>query len=119
MVSAEVNAICAVGADGELVGILTDHDIIRALNDGGGSLGHARVRDWMSSNIIRCDIGTSLEKALKIMGSFRIRHIVILDGDRAVAVVGVREILHDLHRNDEIEKAVLRDMARAARIASA
>ncbi|MEX1250767.1 MAG: CBS domain-containing protein [Hyphomonas sp.] len=46
------NAIAVTGSCGQLAGILSDQDIIRALHGGSGSAAHAIVETWMTRNVI-------------------------------------------------------------------
>lgn len=115
MVERRVNAILVIEPVERLCGILTDHDVMKALDAGGGELGDARARDWMSRKLITCNADEKLGEAMRMMARNRIRHLVVKDGDKAVAVIGVRAVLAKLHAQDEMENRVLRDMAGAAR----
>ena len=112
LVGDSANAIAVTGPAGQLVGILSDQDIIRALYTGGGTVTTAKVEDWMTRNVITVTPETRLDAAVKIMGRHRIRHVVVADEKRRpLAVVGVRAILKSLHEQDELEMNVLRDIA--------
>lgn len=112
LVDDSANAIAVTGASGQLAGILSDQDIIRALYAGGGSVGHAKVEDWMTRNVITVPEDTRLDAAVKLMARHRIRHVVVTgEKGRPIAVIGIRAILKKLHEIDEIEINVLRDIA--------
>jgi signal-transduction protein with cAMP-binding, CBS, and nucleotidyltransferase domain len=49
------------------------------------------------------------------MGKHKIRHLVVTEADRAIAIVSIRDVLSQIHHNDELEVNVLRDMALASR----
>ncbi|MFN7164644.1 MAG: CBS domain-containing protein [Hyphomonas sp.] len=106
------NAIAVTGPEGQLVGILSDQDIIRALHAGGGAIGLAKVETWMTRNVITVTAETRLAAAVKLMAFHRIRHVVVTDEKKKpLAVVGIRAILKKLHEMDELEMNVLRDIA--------
>jgi CBS domain-containing protein len=110
------NAIAVTGPSGQLVGILSDQDIIRALHAGRGSVATAIVETWMTRNVITVTPDTRLSAAVKLMAFHRIRHVVVVDAEqRPLGVVGIRAILKQLHEIDEMEINVLRDMAVARR----
>lgn len=112
LVGDSANAIAVTGPSGQLVGILSDQDIIRALYAGSGSVGHGKVEDWMTRNVITVPEDTRLDAAVKLMARHRIRHVVVTgDKGRPVAVIGIRAALKKLHEIDEIEINVLRDIA--------
>ena len=118
MIDANRNAVVVMGAGSEIAGILTDHDIIRAVHDAqtkGGSITTQSVTDWMTSDVISCPVEAKLTDALKLMGRHKIRHLLVKDGDVAKAIVSIRDVLSQIHQNDELEAEVLRDMARATR----
>ncbi|MGE6697099.1 CBS domain-containing protein [Hyphomonas sp. NPDC076900] len=110
------NAIAVTGPVGQLVGILTDHDIVRAINAGQGSLGKARVEDWMTRPVVTVTPDTSLSTALNMMAHHHIRHVIVTDENgKPLAIAGVRAILAKLQEIREMEIHVLRDMAVARR----
>lgn len=108
-----INALAAVD-DGALMGIITDHDIIRALADTGAEFNVQKVADWMTAKVVTCASDEKLSQALNLMAHHRIRHLVVMDGDTPVTVLGSKEILTRIHENDELELRVLRDLARVA-----
>jgi len=112
LASESANAVAVTGPAGQLVGILSDQDIIRALHAGNGTVGHARVEDWMTRNVITVPVETRLDAAVKLMAFHRIRHVVVTgEKGRPLAVIGIRAILKSLHEMDELEMNVLRDIA--------
>ena len=115
MVDNNVNAVVILNDSMKLVGILTDHDITKALYAKNGDLEGARVSDWMTENVITCLPETKLSETLKLMTFHGIRHLVVADEQKPLALLGVRKVLEKIHEHDELESNVLRDIATAAR----
>ena len=118
MVKGGKNAIAVVQANGKLAGILTDHDVIRAVyarQVGGNSIDSEHVVDWMTGKVITCTPETKLTAALNLMGKHQIRHLVVVEEEMPIAIVSIRDVLRKLHEMDELEVSVLRDLAMAAR----
>jgi len=107
----DVNALAVVD-DGTLVGIITDHDIIRCLADTGSEFSKQTVAKWMSKKVITCSPDTKMTEALNMMASRHIRHLVVAEGNRPVTVISSKELLTSVHENDELEIRVLQDLAR-------
>ena len=107
----DVNALAVVD-DGALVGIITDHDIIRCLADTGSEFSKQTVAKWMSKKVITCSPDTKMTEALNMMASRHIRHLVVAEGNRTVTVISSKELLTSVHENDELEIRVLQDLAR-------
>jgi len=94
----------------ELVGILTDDDIIRAVQsrcESGDSITRDHVFEWMSVDPVTADVDTTLEKALGLMTRHQIRHLIITKNNKPVAMTGVSDILKALH---EKEEALMEDL---------
>lgn len=71
----------------------------------------------MSPNVVTCSTDIKFVEALKIMGMHRIRHLVVVEDERPVAILPIREVLSQIHQDDKLEINVLRDMAIALRAA--
>lgn len=115
MVSRNANALAVLAPDGKLAGILTDHDVMRALVSGDGDIEGQQVGAWMTHNVVTCAADARLDEALGKMGRHRIRHLVVVADGRPVGVLGIRALLAKIHQQDELEINVLRDVAVASR----
>ncbi|GGX56338.1 histidine kinase [Litorimonas cladophorae] len=120
MVETGRNAVIVMESGTILRGIITDHDIIRAVHKTqslGRSIESSKASDWMSHNVVTCDVSAKLNEVLKLMGRHKIRHIVAMDAGKPTAIISIRDILSKMHEQDELEVKVLRDLARSARVA--
>ena len=115
LVNNNVNAIAVLDHEENLVGILTDYDIMRALANARGDLTGFVASEWMTEKVIACNFDTTLTDALRLMGKHGIRHLVVTDCNVPVAILGIREVLAKIHEQEELEINVLRDIAIAAR----
>lgn len=115
MVEGGVNALAVLNKDDSLAGIVTDHDVMRGLVANKGNLGSDVVANWMTKNVITCAKETELGDAVNVMARHHIRHLVVLENNQLLGIVGIRELLAKVHADDELEKQVLRDIAIAAR----
>lgn len=111
MVAKNENAMIVLNKDGSLAGILTDHDVMRALSQNDGELADEQVGNWMSQKVVTCDCNSKLADAMTLMGRHKIRHLVAVENNRPIAVIGIRALLAKLHEIDEMEINVLRDIA--------
>ncbi len=115
LVNNNANAIAVLDEQETLVGILTDHDVMRALAHSHGDLTGVEVHEWMTDKVITCKYDTKLTAALQMMGKYGIRHLLVTDCGVPVAILGIREVLSKIHEQDELEINVLRDIAVAVR----
>lgn len=104
----EVNAL-AVMDEEELVGIITDHDVLLCLADSGPSFYRQTVDDWMTEKPVTCAVGSKLSTALNLMAKHEIRNLVVTHRGAPITVVSSKELLARIHEEDELELKVLRD----------
>jgi sulfide:quinone oxidoreductase len=77
---------------GRLIGILTSRDMLRALA-GRVHSSEARARQWMTADPISVNADDTLETAKIMMAAHRIHHLPVVDGERAVGMVGLRDVV--------------------------
>jgi CBS domain-containing protein len=76
---------------GRMIGILSERDIMRAVADRIHS-SEARVREWMTADPITATEATSVEEAGRTMLEHGFRHLPVVDGERAVGIVSLRDV---------------------------
>jgi CBS domain-containing protein len=76
---------------GRLIGIFTERDLLRAVADRVHS-SEARVREWMTAEPITITPDTSPEEAAKTMLANGFRHLPVVEGERAVGIVSIRDV---------------------------
>jgi CBS domain-containing protein len=76
---------------GRMIGILSERDIMRAVA-GRVHSSEARVREWMTAEPITATEDMSVEEAGHTMLEHGFRHLPVVDGDRAVGIVSIRDV---------------------------
>jgi len=94
------NTGCAlVIDDGKLVGIFTEHDILKRMTT-AGDLDVAAVRELMSPNPDTLHENASVAEALNRMSMGRYRHIPVLKSDGTHAVCSIKSVLKYIAQED-------------------
>lgn len=78
----------------EIVGIVTEPDIIRKGISQGLDLRLVSVMDIMSSPIISIDERRPITEAADLMQEKKTRHLAVRKGEQFVGVLSVRDLLH-------------------------
>lgn len=73
-----------------LTGIMTERDVLRAV--GSGSI-DGTVGDWMTAHPDTAPPTATIGEAAAMMLHGGYRHVPIVDGDHAVAIVSIRDLL--------------------------
>ncbi len=76
---------------GRLIGILTERDLTRAVA-GRTHSSEARVREWMTSDPVTVTESTPVEEAARTMLDQGFRHLPVVQDDRPVGIVSIRDI---------------------------
>jgi CBS domain-containing protein len=76
---------------GRMIGILTERDVMKAVA-GRVHSAEARVREWMTSEPITVEPSTPVEEAGRIMIEQGFRHLPVVDGDRPVGIISIRDL---------------------------
>ena len=76
---------------GRLIGIFTERDLMRAVADRVHS-SEARIREWMTAEPITITPETSAEEAAHTMLENGFRHLPVLEGERAVGILSIRDV---------------------------
>jgi len=96
-----IGAVAVMGADGGLVGILSERDIIRALGAEGGAALDSAVSRVMTAKVVTCRPQTSVDELMEIMTTGRFRHVPVIENGRVIGIVSIGDVVK--HRVAAIE----------------
>ena len=80
-----------------LVGILTERDLLAAVA-GRVQTNEAPVREWMTEKPLTFPEAASIERAASIMVTRGFRHLPIVDGERTIGIVSLRDVVRSAVR---------------------
>jgi CBS domain-containing protein len=82
----------ALVLDGEaLAGIFTERDIVRALSQDFDAAGHS-ISHYMTRNPTTVSPESTIQDALNLMLTGGFRHLPVVDGDKTLGMVSMRDI---------------------------
>jgi CBS domain-containing protein len=106
--------VCETG--NRIVGIVSERDLVRALaTTDWAELTYIRVRDIMTAQPKSCDIDDDIHDAEQLMRKFNFRHVPVLERDRVVGMLSIRDMQALRLRESANEINLLRDAVVAAR----
>jgi CBS domain-containing protein len=89
-----ISGLPVVAADGGLVGIITEHDIMNfALS---GNAADTTVEEAMTRQVVVFSPGVDVATLVNALGTGHIRRVPIVDGGKLVGVVSRRDILREM-----------------------
>lgn len=108
-----IGALVVMDEQDLLIGILSERDIVRAFALGGTKALAGNVRDYMSKDVITCQLDDTCRELMGVMTRHRIRHIPVLAKNEVVGIISIGDVVK--HRVEEVETEanVLRDYVMA------
>jgi CBS domain-containing protein len=78
---------------GKLMGVLSERDYARKIRLAGRDSSTTQVQDIMSTDVITLCLECTIEDAMQLMTSHRIRHLPVVDKEKVVAVISMRDVM--------------------------
>lgn len=109
--STGTGALIVLGRAGEIRGIVSERDIVRALRSHRIDLMTVPVSEVMTRNVTTVGPGETVAKAMAMMTKLRHRHLPVLENGKLVGVVSIGDLVKHRVAEMEMENVVLRDAA--------
>lgn len=97
----------------QLLGIVTERDIVHVCAAGKGSLAEIKVAEVMSTELITGSPDDSVEETMGLMTKRRIRHLPILSKGRLVGIVSIGDVVKAQHDRLAMENQFMKDYIRS------
>lgn len=88
--------------DDKLVGVFSERDYTRKIALAGKSSKDTRVQDIMTANVVSVAPTVRTRDCLALMSQKKIRHLPVVDGDKVLGMISVRDIMDDIIADHEI-----------------
>ena len=88
-----VGALIVLDANGKLVGIVSERDVVRMCSQHGAAAMIFLVRDAMTQNVLTAAPRDGIDSAMARMTDRHVRHLPILDGDSLVGIVSIGDLV--------------------------
>lgn len=100
----KIGAIIVVGENGQVAGIISERDLIRAIAEQGAPALDAPVSNFMTRNIVSCRENTTLDDLMATMTQGRFRHLPVIEDGALVGIVSIGDVVK--HHVAEVEMEV-------------
>lgn len=95
MAEANISAVM-VTENGKIVGIFTERDYSRKCELKGFSAKDINVRDMMTEKMLTVTPNTSIDQCMGLMNQYHIRHLPVIEDDKMVGMVSMRDVVEVL-----------------------
>jgi CBS domain-containing protein len=104
-----IGSIVVVGARGEVVGIVSERDIIRELAHRGPACLTQPVEDTMTRQVVTCAETDTLDELMAMMTARRFRHLPVVTDGALVGIVSIGDVVKHHVAEVEMEATAMRD----------
>ncbi len=87
--------------DGEVVGIVSERDVIYRLADDGGACLDLPVEEIMTSPAVTVEPATTIDEALAMMTRRRFRHFPVVENSALIGFISIGDLVK--HKMDEVQ----------------
>jgi CBS domain-containing protein len=110
-----IGAVLVTDEQEQVVGIISERDIVSGLAAHGGGVMQMTVADLMTRDVLRCQPEDTIADIMGVMTARRVRHLPVIEDGRLAGLVSIGDVVK--HRLDETKLEVdsLRDYVLAAR----
>lgn len=91
-----VGAMVVADTAGEVLGIVSERDIVRALAQGGAEALAQPVSNYMTANVIFARSTETVDELMSRMTDRRIRHLPVCDDGRLTGIVSIGDLVKAL-----------------------
>jgi CBS domain-containing protein len=89
----KIGALLVDDEGGSIVGILSERDIVRGLSQHGANLQDVKVSELMTSDLIRCAPGDTVNEAMAMMTDRHIRHLPVFEDEQLVGFISIGDLV--------------------------
>ncbi|HWB44160.1 MAG TPA: CBS domain-containing protein [Hyphomicrobiaceae bacterium] len=104
-----IGAIVIVSSGGEVAGIISERDIVRALAQDGADCLAKPATQYMTRQVVSCTETDTLDELMALMTSQRFRHLPVVTDGALVGIVSIGDVVKDHIAEVEMEATAMRD----------
>lgn len=104
-----IGAVVVSDAEGAVLGILSERDIMRALARQGAGALDALVSEHMTATVVTCARDTTVEDVMHLMTDGRFRHVPVLEEGRLAGLISIGDVVKRRIAAVEAEHQAMRD----------
>lgn len=94
---ARLDAGALLVMDGDrLAGVFSERDYTRKVALQGRNSKTSRVAEIMTADVVTVSAATSTKECMTLMSTRKIRHLPVIDGERVLGMISIRDIMDDI-----------------------
>lgn len=104
----KIGAIVIVGENGQVAGIISERDIIRAIAERGVAALNIPAADVMTRSVITCQKAHLVDELMELMTKGRFRHLPVVEDNSLVGIISIGDVVKNHVAEVEMEVSAMR-----------
>ncbi|HUI61047.1 MAG TPA: CBS domain-containing protein [Steroidobacteraceae bacterium] len=113
MAREQVGALAVVDSEEELLGVISERDVIHSLDSRGERLMAELVRNIMRTDGPIASLDDSVRSVMEVMTATRARHVPVVRFGRLIGIVSIGDVVKSRLDETTQENSILQDIARS------
>ncbi len=93
---------------GQLLGMLSERDIVRAVAASGAEALERPVSEVMTQRVVTCGLNDSVDELMDVMTEGRFRHLPVVDRDEVIGIISIGDVVKHRIAETVMESEALR-----------
>lgn len=104
-----IGCVVITGADGKVVGIVSERDIVREIGRAGAKVLKEPVAACMTKSVVTCREADTIDRLMAEMTAHRFRHMPVVERSRLCGLVSIGDVVRMRIAEAEMEAAAMRE----------
>lgn len=104
-----IGALLVLKPNGDVAGIISERDIVRAVGVNGAEVLSRQVAELMTKNVVCCAPEDTVDQAMAMMTERRFRHLPVRQSGKIVAMISIGDVVKQKVEEAEAESQSLRE----------
>src|SRR5262249_51933120 len=104
-----IGSLPVVDADGRLLGVFSERDVLRGLHNRGEAFNRMKVGEVMTPDPVTCTPDCDVDQVMGQMSARRITKVPVLDNGRLAGIVSVGDVIKVMYERVSSENQHLMD----------
>jgi CBS domain-containing protein len=105
----KIGAIVVVGDNGNVAGIISERDVIRAVAEHGTAALSLNVSEFMTRSVVSCPETSAIDELMEMMTKGRFRHLPVIEEGALVGIVSIGDVVKHHLAEVEMEVSAMRN----------
>jgi CBS domain-containing protein len=114
LVQRRIGALLVTGADRRIVGIISERDVVRVLDESGATALDKPVAEVMTRKVVTCDRHETIAEIMERITSGKFRHVPVIEHGRLAGIVSIGDVVKARLSQLEHEQHALCEYIRTA-----